>query len=78
MDWWVEKHGRAPVIASKEKVIAPKVKKKAKRRAIISYGGKFLDLARALFCELDKFNDMEVVAAAQNVLKARRLDSDQS
>jgi hypothetical protein len=61
-DWWLSNRGSAPAVI-------PKSKRSAKRRVHLGYEGPFLDLARALFCELDEFTDDEVVATVKNVIK---------
>jgi hypothetical protein len=55
--WWTETYGLKPTITPK-----------FQGRVLVGHQGPFLDLARAVFCGLDNFNDGEVVATVQDVL----------
>lgn len=55
--WWTETYGVKPTITPK-----------FQGRVLVGHQGQFLDLARAIFCGLDNFNDSKVVATVQDVL----------
>jgi hypothetical protein len=77
-DWWNARYGSFPKITARtSKVCDAKSSEKreaetSKKREIVAHEGPFLDLARALFCRVDEFNDTDVVATVQNVINARQ------
>jgi len=63
-DWWEPIGGSvAPHVCSKRRDDGPAV--------VLDRKGKFVSLARALFCELDNFEDSELIAAITNVHEER-------
>jgi hypothetical protein len=60
--WWNTSRGEKPAIT-------PELQRTSKRRVLVGLQGEFLDLARAVFCRLDNFNDSEVTATVQDVLR---------